>query len=103
MNRDSADIRGPREIEDFVGWDSEVIAAFRAEVATWSPKRVPNLLDLTQALEHHWRRPVALASAMGSLALAVVLVISLLVVVVMPGSVPGIEYAKDHLATRPGP
>jgi hypothetical protein len=83
--------------------DSEVIAAFRAEAATWSPKRVPNLLDLAQPLEHHWRRPVAFASAMGSLALAVVLVISLLVVVVMPGSVPGIEYVKDHLATRPGP
>jgi len=103
VNRDSADIRGPREIEDFAGWDGEVIAAFRAEVGTWSPKRVPNLLDLTQPLEHHWRRPVAFASAMGSLALAVVLVISLLVVVVMPGSVPGMEYVKDHLATHPGP
>ncbi len=97
------DTRGPREVQDFVGWDSEVIAAFRAEVATWAPKHVPNLVDLTQTLEHHWRRPVAFASALGSLALAVVLVLSLLVVVVMPGSVPGMEYVKDHLATRPGP
>ncbi|HKA09835.1 MAG TPA: hypothetical protein VKI99_05130 [Candidatus Dormibacteraeota bacterium] len=83
--------------------DSDVIAAFRAEVAAWRPKHVPNLLELSHAGKHHWRRPVAFASAVGALALALVLVLSLLVVVVVPGSVPGIEYVKDHLATRPGP
>lgn len=83
--------------------DSEVIAAFRAEVAGWRPAQVPNLLELSHQREHLWRRPVAFASAMGALALAFVLVLSLLVVVVVPGNVPGIEYVKDHLATRPGP
>ena len=83
--------------------DSEVIAAFRAEVAGWRPTHVPNLLELSHPGDHHWRRPVAFASAMGALTLALVLVLSLLVVVVVPGNVPGIEYIKDHLATRPGP
>lgn len=83
--------------------DSEVIAAFRDEVAGWEPRRVPNLMDLTRPTEHQWRRPVALASAMGTALLAVVLVLSVLVVVLVPGNVPGIEYVKDHLATQPVP
>lgn len=83
--------------------DSEVIAAFRNEVAGWEPKRVPNLLDLTRSTERQWRRPVALASAMGTALLAFVLVLSVLVVVLVPGNVPGIEYVKDHLATQPVP
>lgn len=83
--------------------DSEVIAALRKEVAGWGPKRVPNLLDLTRSRERQWRRPVALASSMGTALLAVVLVLSVLVVVLVPGNVPGIGYVKDHLATQPVP
>lgn len=83
--------------------DSEVIAAFRSEVGAWAPTRVPNLLDLTRKTAHHWRRPIAFTSAMASLTLAVVLVLSLLVVIVIPESIPGMEYVKLHLVTGTGP
>ncbi len=83
--------------------DGELISTFRAEVGSWAPKHVPSLLDLASRTEHHWRRPVALASEMAALTLAFVLVLSLLVVVAVPANVPGIGYVKDHLVTQPVP
>jgi hypothetical protein len=83
--------------------ESDVIGEFRAEVSGWSPRRVPNLLDLTQPPAHHWRQPVAVASALGSAMLAVLLVASILVVMFAPGNIPGMVYVKDHLATQPLP
>jgi hypothetical protein len=83
--------------------ESDVIDEFRAEVSGWGPRRVPNLLDLTQPASHHWRQPVAVASGLGAAMLAVLLVASILVVMFVPGNIPGMEYVKDHLATQPLP
>jgi len=83
--------------------DDELVTVYRAEVESWRPSRVPDLPQIAARAENHWGRPVALASAMGSVALAVVLVLSLVVVVALPASLPGMAFIKDHLVTRPFP
>lgn len=83
--------------------ESDVTSALRAEVDTWRPRRVPDLIELAARAERSWQRPVALASAMGATALAIVLLLSVVVVILVPASLPGIAFAKDHLTTPPFP
>jgi hypothetical protein len=81
--------------------DSEVVAAVRAEVSEWHPSRVPNLVELTDRLADSWRRPVALASALGAAALAVLLLLSLVVVAEAPANLGWAAAVKDHLIHMP--
>lgn len=77
--------------------DSEVVAALREEVDRWAPRRVPNLVDVTAPHEHHWQRPVLLASRLGATALAIVLLLSALLVVAHPGF-PGSSDLVERLS-----
>jgi hypothetical protein len=81
--------------------DSEVVAAFRAEVSAWRPRRVPDLVELTERLADSWQRPVALASAFGAAGLAVLLVLSLVVVALATANVGWAGTVKDHLIHMP--
>jgi hypothetical protein len=83
--------------------DEELISAYRSEVETWRPARVPDLPLLVGRAARQWGRPVAFASTLGAAALAVVLVLSIVVVVVLPASLPGMTFIRDHLVTRPFP
>ncbi len=77
------------------------MAAFRAEVAGWRPRRVPDLFELTDRLADSWRRPVMLASALGAAALAIVLVLSLAVVLAVPADIGWAGAVKNHLTHIP--
>ncbi len=77
--------------------DSDVLAALRSEVEGWAPRRVPNLIDLAGRAEHHWLRPVVLASRLGATALAVVLVLAAAVVLTHP-PFPGSEQLVERLS-----
>lgn len=81
--------------------DTDVLAAFRTEVTAWRPRHVPDLVELTLPRADHWRRPVALASALGAAALAIVLMLSLLVVAVVPANIGWAGVVKDHLTHMP--
>jgi len=81
--------------------DDEVVTALRAEVSAWRPKRVPDLVELTDRLADSWRRPVALASALGAAALAIVLVVSLVVVALATANVGWAGAVKNHLINMP--
>jgi hypothetical protein len=81
--------------------DSNVVMAFRAEVSGWRPDHVPDLVELTRRHADSWQRPVALASALGATALAIVLLISVLVVVVVPTDIGWAGVVKDHLTHMP--
>jgi hypothetical protein len=79
--------------------EDEVVAALRTEVAGWEPRRVPNLADLCRPPERQWRRPVLLASTVGAVALAIVLVASVVMVVLAP-AFPGGEVIRAHLVAH---
>jgi hypothetical protein len=81
--------------------DDEVVTALGAEVSAWRPRRVPDLVELTDRLADSWRRPVALASALGAAALAIVLVVSLVVVALATADVGWAGTVKDHLTHMP--
>ncbi len=81
--------------------DSDVVATFRAEVGAWQPRRVPNLVELTRPAADSWQRPVALASALGAMALAIVLVLSLVVVTFVPAHIGWAGVVRDHLTHMP--
>lgn len=81
--------------------DSEVVAAFRAEVSAWRPGHVPDLVELTDRLADSWRRPVAFASALGAAGLAVLLLLSLVVVGLATANVGWAGTFKDHLIHMP--
>jgi hypothetical protein len=81
--------------------DGEVVSAFRDEVSGWRPRRVPDLLELTRPLADSWQRPVAVASALGAAALAIVLLISAVVVVAVPPNIGWAGVLKDHLTHMP--
>ncbi len=81
--------------------DSEVIAAFSAEVKGWHPRHVPSLVELARPHAEAWQRPVALASALGATALAVVLLLSMVVVVLVPSHIGWAGLVKDHLTHMP--
>lgn len=81
--------------------DTDVLATLRAEVGAWRPERVPNLLELTRPADDAWQRPVALASALGAAALAVVLALSLVVVTLVPSSIGWADVVRDHLTHMP--
>ena len=71
------------------------MAALRAEVGAWAPRHVPNLLDLAPR-KRHWHRPVALASAVGAVALAALLLVSF-AVVMLASDIPGGTVIRAHL------
>ena len=81
--------------------ESDVVAAFRAEASAWRPSRVPDLVELTGGLANSWQRPVALASALGAAALAMLLVLSLAVVAIVPAHIGWAGAVKDHLVHMP--
>jgi hypothetical protein len=81
--------------------DSDVITTFRAEVGNWHPSRVPDLVELTRPAPDSWQRPVALASALGAMALAIVLVLSLAVVTLVPANIGWAGVVRDHLTQMP--
>jgi hypothetical protein len=80
---------------------ADVASALKAEVEGWRPRRMPDLIELAAHAERPWERPVALASALGATALAIVLLLSVVIVMLMPSSLPGMAFVKDHLATPP--
>jgi hypothetical protein len=77
--------------------DHEVLDAFRAEVSGWTPRRVPNLVELTRSAVPPWHRPVVWASGVGAAALAVVLLVSGLLVLVHP-AFPGSNELVERLS-----
>lgn len=81
--------------------ESDVVAALHAEVSAWRPRRVPDLVELTRPVADSWQRPVALASALGAAALAVVLALSLVVVAVVPADMGWAGAVRDHLTHMP--
>jgi hypothetical protein len=81
--------------------DSDVVAAFRAEVSAWRPGHVPDLVELTDRLADSWRRPVAFASALGAAGLAMLLLLSLVVVGLATANVGWAGTVKDHLVHMP--
>lgn len=81
--------------------DSDVVAALSAEVSAWRPRRVPDLIELTDRLADSWRRPVAIASALGAAGLAVLLLVSLVVVALATANVGWAGSVKDHLIHMP--
>jgi len=81
--------------------DSDVLTALRAEVSAWRPKRVPDLVELTDRLAESWQRPVALASALGAAGLAMLLLLSLVVVALATANVGWAGSVKDHLINIP--
>ena len=81
--------------------DSDVVAALRAEVSAWRPGRVPDLVELTDRLAESWRRPVAVASALGAACLAMLLLVSLVVVALATANVGWAGTVKDHLIHMP--
>lgn len=81
--------------------DSDVVTALHAEVSTWRPGRVPDLVELTDRLADAWRRPVAIASALGAAGLAVLLLVSLFVVALATANVGWADSVKDHLIHIP--
>lgn len=81
--------------------DSDVVAAIHAEVSAWRPSRVPDLVELTDRLADSWRRPVAMASALGAAGLAVLLLLSLVVVGLATANVGWAGSVKDHLIHMP--
>lgn len=81
--------------------DSEVVSALRAEVTGWRPRRVPDLVELTRPLADSWQRPVAVASALGAAALAIVLLVSVVVAVAVPPDIGWAGVIKDHLTHMP--
>ncbi|HKF74779.1 MAG TPA: hypothetical protein VKF59_01435 [Candidatus Dormibacteraeota bacterium] len=78
--------------------ESEVVAALRAEAAGWTPRRMPNLADLTGA-RPHWGRPVMLASGFGAAVLAVMLLLSTLLLLAHP-TFPGSDGLVYRLLSR---
>jgi hypothetical protein len=81
--------------------DSEVVVALRTEVEGWRPRRVPDLVELTDRVAQPWRRSVMLASALGAVALAIVLLVSLAVVVAVPADIGWAGSVKNHLTHMP--
>jgi len=81
--------------------DSDVVTALRAEVSAWRPNHVPDLVELTDRLADSWRRPVALASALGAAGLAALLLLSLVVVALATANVGWAGAVKDHLIQMP--
>ena len=81
--------------------DGEFVSAFRAEVSGWRPRRVPDLVELTRPLADSWQRPVAVASALGATALAIVLLVSVVVVMAVPADIGWASVLKDHLTRMP--
>ena len=81
--------------------DSDVVTALRAEVSAWRPGRVPDLVELTDRLAESWRRPVAVASALGAACLAMLLLVSLVVVALATTNVGWAGTVKDHLIHMP--
>ncbi len=76
--------------------ERDVIELLRAEVDAWRPQDVPSLVEVIRRVEGHWRRPVALASALGAAVLAAVLLVSVLLLAVGP-AIPGGETIRSHL------
>jgi hypothetical protein len=76
--------------------ERDPIELLRAEVDTWRPQGVPDLIRVMGRAEGHWRRPVALASALGAAVLAVVLLVSVILLAVSP-AIPGGETIRSHL------
>jgi hypothetical protein len=81
--------------------DSHVVSALRAEVSAWRPGRVPDLVELTDRLAESWRRPVAIAAALGAVCLAMLLLVSLGVVALAAENVGWAGTVKDHLIKMP--
>ena len=81
--------------------DSDVVAALHAEFKAWRPRRTPDLVELTDRLADSWRRPVAIASAMGAAGLAMLLLVSLVVVALATANVGWAGSVKDHLIHMP--
>ena len=81
--------------------DSDVVAALQAEVSAWRPGRVPDLVELTDRLADSWRRPVAVASALGAACLAMLLIVSLAVVALATANVGWAGAVRDHLIKMP--
>lgn len=76
--------------------ESDVVTDLRAEVGGWGPRHVPNLVDVIARHEAPWRRPIALASAVGAAALTLLLLASFAVVVLAP-QIPGGTDIRAHL------
>lgn len=79
----------------------QVEAALRAEVSGWRPRRVPDLVELTRPPVYAWQRPVALASALGTAGLALVLVVSMVVVLLGTANIGWAGAVKEHLTHIP--
>jgi hypothetical protein len=71
----------------------------RHEVAEWDPPRGPDLADLISRANHSWRRPVAVVSSVGAMALAVILLLSVIMVALAP-AIPGGDVIREHLVAR---
>ncbi len=72
-----------------------------AEVSGWRPRRVPDLVELARRVDDAWQRPLAVASALGATALAIVLLLSLVVVAAVPAHMGWAGVVRDHLTRMP--
>ena len=81
--------------------DPEFERVLRAEVGGWTPYRGPDVHDLMVRAQHRaWKAPVALASAVGAVSVAILLVLSVAMVLLGP-AFPGGEELKAHLVQTP--
>jgi hypothetical protein len=81
--------------------DDEAMEVFRAEVAGWRPRRIPDLFEVTERVADAWRRPVMLAAALGAMALTIVLLASLALVTMVPADIGWAGVVRDHLTRIP--
>jgi hypothetical protein len=81
--------------------DDEAMAVFRAEVAGWRPRRVPDMFEVTDRVVDAWRRPVMVAAGLGATALSIVLLASLAVVAMVPAGIGWAGVVRDHLTRLP--
>ena len=81
--------------------DPDFEHVLRAEVGGWTPYRGPDVHDLMVRAQHRaWKAPVALASAVGAVSVAILLVLSVAMVLLGP-AFPGGEELKAHLVQTP--
>ena len=79
--------------------DLGLATALRSEFGAWAPQRGPDVAELMRRAEAGWRRPVALASSVGAVALALLLMLSVVMVLLAP-AIPGGEEIRAHLVAR---
>jgi hypothetical protein len=66
------------------------------EVASWNPRRRPDMHDVMQRADASWKRPVIVLSTAGATGLALVLMVAVALIMIAP-AFPVAETIRAHL------